>query len=41
MRKKLIGFIILLVALSLFTLGIINGEYTVLAEIYEQMAIIP
>jgi len=41
MRKKLIGFIILLIALSLFTLGVINGEFTILGAIYEQMALIP
>ncbi|MFX0056781.1 MAG: hypothetical protein ACFE85_12210 [Candidatus Hodarchaeota archaeon] len=41
MRKKLIGFIILLVALSLFTLGIINGEFAIFDAIYEQMALIP
>jgi len=41
MRKKLIGFIILLTALSLLTLGLINGEYNILSAIYEQMAMIP
>ncbi|MFW9936906.1 MAG: hypothetical protein ACFFA8_06355 [Promethearchaeota archaeon] len=41
MRKKLIGFIILLIALSLLTLGLINGEYTIFGAIYEQMTLIP
>jgi hypothetical protein len=41
MRKKLIGFIIFLVALSLFTIGLINGEYLLINTLYKQMAIIP
>jgi hypothetical protein len=41
MRKKLIGFIILLLALSLFTLGIINSDYAIINAIYEQMSLIP
>jgi hypothetical protein len=38
MRKKLIGFIIFLIALSLLTVGLINGEYLFIESLYTQMA---
>jgi hypothetical protein len=38
MRKKVIAFIILLIALSLLTLGIIEGQITLFAPFYEEMA---
>ena len=41
MRKKLIGFIIFIIALSLLTMGLINGEYLVINSIYDQMIFIP
>ncbi len=40
MRKKLIGFIILIVALSLLTIGLINSEYLIINTLYDQMNII-
>lgn len=39
MRKKLIGFIILIIALSLLTIGLINGEYLIISNLYNQMII--
>lgn len=41
MRKKLIGFIIFLVALSLLTIGLINEEFILINSLYTQMAVIP
>jgi len=41
MRKKLIGFMLLLFALSLLTIGIIEGEFNLISSIYTQMASIP
>ena len=41
MRKKLIGFIIFLVALSLLTIGLINEEFLLINSFYGQMATIP
>jgi len=41
MRKKIIGVIIFLVAISLLTLGIIGSEFLQYASIYNQMAAIP
>jgi hypothetical protein len=41
MRKKMIGFIILLVALALLTIGIIEAEFELYSSIYAQMASIP
>jgi len=38
MRNKVIGFIILLIALSLLVLGIIEGQILLFAEFYEEMA---
>jgi len=40
MRKKLIGFIILIIAVSLLTIGLINGEYLIVNTLYDQMNII-
>lgn len=37
MRKKLIGLIIFIIALSLLTLGIINNDYLRINSLYEQM----
>ncbi len=41
MRKKLIGFIILLIALSFLTLGIIEGQFLLFNIFYEEMVEIP
>ena len=41
MRKKMIGFIILLIALSLLTIGIIEAEFETYFSIYAQMASLP
>ena len=41
MRKKLIGFIVLIIALSLLTIGLINGEYLAINNLYDQMNFIP
>lgn len=41
MRKKLISFVILLIALSLLTLGIIEAQYALINSFYEQMSKIP
>ena len=38
MRNKVIGFIILLIALSLLALGIIEGQILLFAPFYEEMA---
>lgn len=38
MRNKVIGFIILLIALSLLVLGIIEAEFLLYAPFYEEMA---
>ena len=38
MRNKVIGFIILLIALSLLTLGIIEGQILLFVPFYEEMA---
>ncbi len=37
MRKKLIGLIIFIIALSLLTIGLINGDYLSINSLYEQM----
>ncbi len=41
MRKKLIGIIILLLALCFLTVGVINAQYDLINPFYEQMAAIP
>jgi len=41
MRKKLIGFIIFVITLSLLTIGLINSEYLILNSLYDQMNFIP
>ncbi|MFO7797714.1 MAG: hypothetical protein ACQERB_14485 [Promethearchaeati archaeon] len=41
MRKKLIGIIILLIALSFLVYGIIFAQYTLINPLYNQMAAIP
>ncbi len=41
MRKKLIGFIILLLALSFLTIGIIEAQFTDFTLLYEQMTLVP
>ena len=38
MRKKLVGFIILVLALSLLVLGIIEGQIYLIGGFYEEMA---
>ncbi len=40
MRKKLIGLIIFIIALSFLTVGIINSDYLSINALYEQMNII-
>jgi len=37
MRKKLIGLIIFILALSLLTIGLINSDYLRINSLYEQM----
>jgi len=37
MRKKLISFIILIIALSLLTIGLINSEYLIINTHYDWM----
>jgi hypothetical protein len=37
MRKKLISFIILVIAVSLLTIGLINSEYLIINTLYDQM----
>ncbi|MFX1338238.1 MAG: hypothetical protein ACFFDK_06495 [Promethearchaeota archaeon] len=38
MRKKLIAVMILIIALSLLTMGIIEGQIYLIAPFYEEMA---
>ncbi len=38
MRKKLISFIILVIALSFLTLGLISGEYLIINTLYDKMS---
>ncbi|MBD3338360.1 MAG: hypothetical protein GF353_04595 [Candidatus Lokiarchaeota archaeon] len=40
MRKKFIAFIILLLALSLLTIGLIEGHLALIGPYYEEMAAI-
>ncbi len=41
MRKKLIGFIILLLALSFLTIGIIEQQFADFTMLYDQMILVP
>ena len=41
MRNKLIAMIIFLIALSFLTVGIIDGQFSVINAIYSQMSAIP
>ncbi len=41
MRNKLIAVIILLLGLSLLTIGLIEGQFNLINSIYEKMVIIP
>jgi len=41
MRKKLIGFILLLLALSFLTVGIIEQQFTDLTMLFDQMVLVP
>ncbi len=41
MRNKLIAIIILLIGISLITIGVIQGQYSLINSIYEQMVAIP
>jgi hypothetical protein len=41
MRNKLVTIIILLIGLSLLTIGIIQGQHLILNTIYDQMVAIP
>ncbi|MHA1724392.1 MAG: hypothetical protein ACTSXH_06060 [Promethearchaeota archaeon] len=41
MRNKMIGILLLLIALSLLTLGIIEEQYSPINNLYEKMASIP
>ncbi|TXT58356.1 MAG: hypothetical protein BAJALOKI2v1_390030 [Promethearchaeota archaeon] len=38
MRKKIITIIFLLIALSLLTIGLIQGQVSLIDTLYEQMA---
>lgn len=41
MRNKIIGVIILLIALSLLTIGIAQGQHNLLNIFYDKMSTIP
>ncbi|MFX0041357.1 MAG: hypothetical protein ACFE8L_00465 [Candidatus Hodarchaeota archaeon] len=41
MRNKLIALLLLLLGLSLFTLGIMDSQFSLISQFYEQMAAIP
>jgi hypothetical protein len=41
MRNKIIGIIILIIALSLLTVGIAQGQHNIIEELYDLMAGIP
>ena len=41
MRNKLVAIIILLLALSLFTLGIMQSQFGLISTFYDKMASIP
>ncbi len=41
MRNKLIAIIILLIGISLLTIGIIEGQFNLISTLYEKMAAIP
>ncbi len=41
MRNKIIAIIILLIAISLLTVGLIQGQQILIDRFYEQMAAIP
>ncbi|MFX1316545.1 MAG: hypothetical protein ACFE9T_11825 [Promethearchaeota archaeon] len=41
MRNKLIAIIILLIGVSLITLGIMESQFAIIRSLYEQMAAIP
>ena len=41
MRNKIIGIIILLIALSLLTIGIANGQHNLINIYYDKMVGIP
>jgi len=41
MRNKIIGIIILLIAISLLALGIAQGQQNLINGLYDKMAIIP
>ncbi len=41
MRNKLVAMIILLVGLSLLTIGIIEGQFNLINQIYDQMVLLP
>jgi hypothetical protein len=41
MRNKIIGIILLLIGLSILTLGIIQGQQNVISILYNQMSLVP
>lgn len=41
MRNKIIGIIILIIALSLLTIGIAQGQHNLISIYYDKMAGIP
>jgi len=41
MRNKIIGIIILIIALSLLTIGIAQGQHNIIEILYDKMAGIP
>lgn len=41
MRSKIISILLLLIALSLLTIGIIEGQYNNIYSLYDKMVAIP
>ncbi|MBA7694619.1 hypothetical protein ES703_103232 [subsurface metagenome] len=41
MRNKIIAIFILLIGLSLLTIGIIQGQHFLINSLYDKMAVIP
>lgn len=41
MRNRLIAIIILLIGISLLTIGIIEGQFNLISNLYKKMAAIP
>ncbi|MFX1567921.1 MAG: hypothetical protein ACFFCV_06095 [Promethearchaeota archaeon] len=41
MRNKIIAIIIMLIGLSLLSIGLIQGQYNLINTLYERMILIP